>query len=198
MPTTGGLDPDGVYHPTWSPAGRDAKVDPPGKKAEARRLTRVRRFRYYPVRIVDGADRGRAPGRAARGGLTVRVAADQRWPRSITSGPGPSSAWARMIATTSSGSSVIWSRSMSLSDDGARRQERAADPVEQARPVRRADQHDREVADLAGLDERERLEQLVERPEPAGQDDEAVGVLHEHRLAREEVAELDPEVDVRG
>jgi nitrite reductase/ring-hydroxylating ferredoxin subunit len=54
MPTTGGLDPDGTYHPTWSPAGRDSKVDPPGKKAEARRLTRVRRLRYYPVRIVDG------------------------------------------------------------------------------------------------------------------------------------------------
>jgi 3-phenylpropionate/trans-cinnamate dioxygenase ferredoxin subunit len=54
MPTTGGLDPDGVYHPTWSPGGRDPKVDPPGKKAEARSLTRVRRFRYYPVRIVDG------------------------------------------------------------------------------------------------------------------------------------------------
>jgi nitrite reductase/ring-hydroxylating ferredoxin subunit len=54
MPTTGGLDPDGRYHPTWSPAGRDAKVDPPGKKAEARRLTRVRRLRYYPVRVVDG------------------------------------------------------------------------------------------------------------------------------------------------
>ena len=54
MPTTGGLDPEGVYHPTWSSAGRDAKVDPPGKKAEARRLTRVRRFRYYPLRIVDG------------------------------------------------------------------------------------------------------------------------------------------------
>ncbi len=54
MPTTGGLDPDGVSHQTWSPAGRDPKVDPPGKKAEARRLTRVRRFRYYPVRVVDG------------------------------------------------------------------------------------------------------------------------------------------------
>jgi 3-phenylpropionate/trans-cinnamate dioxygenase ferredoxin component len=54
MPTTGGLDPDGVYHPTWSPAGRDPKVDPPGKKAEARALTRVRRLRYYPVRILDG------------------------------------------------------------------------------------------------------------------------------------------------
>jgi nitrite reductase/ring-hydroxylating ferredoxin subunit len=54
MPTTGGLDAVGTYHPTWSPAGRDAKVDPPGKKAEARRLTRVRRLRYYPVRIVEG------------------------------------------------------------------------------------------------------------------------------------------------
>lgn len=54
MPTTGGLDPDGVSHPTWSPAGREPKVDPPGKKAEARRLTRIRRFRYYPVRIEHG------------------------------------------------------------------------------------------------------------------------------------------------
>jgi nitrite reductase/ring-hydroxylating ferredoxin subunit len=54
MPTTGGLDADGTYQPTWSPAGRDPKIDPPGKKAEARRLTRVRRLRYYPVRIVDG------------------------------------------------------------------------------------------------------------------------------------------------
>jgi nitrite reductase/ring-hydroxylating ferredoxin subunit len=53
MPTTGGLDPDGRYHPTWSPAGREPKVDPPGKKAEARRFTRVRRLRYYPVRIVE-------------------------------------------------------------------------------------------------------------------------------------------------
>ena len=54
MPTTGGLDPEGVYHPTWSAAGLPPKEDPPGKKAEARRLTRVRRIRYYPLRIVDG------------------------------------------------------------------------------------------------------------------------------------------------
>ena len=54
MPTTGGLDADGVYHPTWSPAGRDPKIDPPGRKAEARRFTRVRRLRYYPLRVVDG------------------------------------------------------------------------------------------------------------------------------------------------
>jgi nitrite reductase/ring-hydroxylating ferredoxin subunit len=54
MPTTGGLDADGVYHPTWSPAGGPPKEDPPGRKAEARRLTRVRRLRYYPLRVVDG------------------------------------------------------------------------------------------------------------------------------------------------
>jgi len=54
MPTTGGLDADGAYHPTWSPPGKDPKPDPPGIKAEARRLTRVRRVRYYPVRVRDG------------------------------------------------------------------------------------------------------------------------------------------------
>lgn len=52
MPTTGGLDADGAYHPVWAPEGREPKPDPPGLKAEARRLTRVRRIRYYPVRIA--------------------------------------------------------------------------------------------------------------------------------------------------
>lgn len=61
MPTTGGLDPEGTYQPTWSPAGREPKVDPPGLKAEARRLTRVRRFRYFPVRVVDGRIEARLP-----------------------------------------------------------------------------------------------------------------------------------------
>jgi len=54
MPTTGGLDPVGVSHPTWSAPGAESKPEPPGKKAEARRLTRVRWLRYYPVRIVGG------------------------------------------------------------------------------------------------------------------------------------------------
>lgn len=54
MPTTGGLLPDGTYVPVWTPEGKDPKPDPPGLKAEARRYTRVRRFRYYPVRIRDG------------------------------------------------------------------------------------------------------------------------------------------------
>jgi nitrite reductase/ring-hydroxylating ferredoxin subunit len=65
MPTTGGLDPDGVYHPTWSSSGGPPKVDPPGLKAEARRLTRVRRFRYYPVRIVDGVIEASIPAPVA-------------------------------------------------------------------------------------------------------------------------------------
>ncbi len=54
MPTTGGLWPDGTYEPVWTPPGREPKEDPPGTKSEARRLTRVRRFRYYPVRVADG------------------------------------------------------------------------------------------------------------------------------------------------
>jgi nitrite reductase/ring-hydroxylating ferredoxin subunit len=54
MPTTGGLDPEGQYHPVWSPPGKDPKPDPPGVKAEARRFTRVRLLRYYPVRVRDG------------------------------------------------------------------------------------------------------------------------------------------------
>ena len=54
MPTTGGLDPDGRYHAVWAPEGKEPKPDPPGVKAEARRLTRVRRIRYYPVRLHDG------------------------------------------------------------------------------------------------------------------------------------------------
>ena len=61
MPTTGGLDADGHYHPTWSQVGREPKVDPPGLKAEARRLTRVGRFRYFPLRIVDGKIEVRLP-----------------------------------------------------------------------------------------------------------------------------------------
>ena len=62
MPTTGGLLPDGEYVPVWSPPGKEPKEDPPGLKAEARRLTRVRRFRYYPLRVVDGTLEIAIPG----------------------------------------------------------------------------------------------------------------------------------------
>src|SRR3954451_23247742 len=48
-------------------------------------------------------------------------------------------------------------------------QRAVAQPVDQAAPIGRVDQADRELVDLAGLDQRQRLEQLVERAEPAGQ-----------------------------
>jgi RimJ/RimL family protein N-acetyltransferase/nitrite reductase/ring-hydroxylating ferredoxin subunit len=54
MPTTGGLDADGGYHRPWSPSGAEPRTEPSSSKAEARRLTRVRRLRYYPVRVREG------------------------------------------------------------------------------------------------------------------------------------------------
>jgi len=57
FPTTGGLDPDGEYHGTWTPPGREPKpaLEASDPKAQARALTRVRRIRYFPLRIRDGA-----------------------------------------------------------------------------------------------------------------------------------------------
>ena len=68
------------------------------------------------------------------------------------------------------------------------RQHRAANPLQKAAPVARIEEHHGEVADLARLNEGQRLEELVHRPEAAGEDDEGTRVLHEHRLAHEEVA----------
>jgi nitrite reductase/ring-hydroxylating ferredoxin subunit len=53
FPTTGGLDADGTSHPVWAPPGAPAKPEPSDEKARARALTRVRRLRYYPLRVVD-------------------------------------------------------------------------------------------------------------------------------------------------
>ena len=52
------------------------------------------------------------------------------------------------------------------------------------------------MLDLAGLGQRERLEELIEGAEAAGEDDETTRVLDEHVLADEEIAELDAQVDV--
>src|SRR4051794_6979709 len=67
-------------------------------------------------------------------------------------------------------------------------QQLRADPVHQAAPVVAADEDDREVADLVRLAERQRLEELIERSEPARQHDEADRIANEEELAREEVA----------
>jgi nitrite reductase/ring-hydroxylating ferredoxin subunit len=51
FPTTGGLDADGGYHSPWTPTDAGPKPEPTDLKAMARAATRVRRLRYYPVRI---------------------------------------------------------------------------------------------------------------------------------------------------
>ena len=70
-----------------------------------------------------------------------------------------------------------------------------ADPVEQPLPVIAAEEDDREVEHLAGLDQGQRLEQLVQGPEAAGEHDEPLRRLHEHRLAGVEVPERDADVE---
>jgi nitrite reductase (NADH) small subunit len=61
FPTTGGLDADGTYHPVWSPAGSPDKPEPTDLKARARASTRIRRLRYYPLRVRDGIIEARLP-----------------------------------------------------------------------------------------------------------------------------------------
>lgn len=54
FPTTGGLTADGESRPTWTPDDRPPRPEPSDAKANARALTRVRRLRYYPVRVRGG------------------------------------------------------------------------------------------------------------------------------------------------
>ncbi len=61
FPTTGGLDADGVSHAPWTPADSAPKPEPTDLKAMARAATRVRRLRYYPVRVVNGHIEVRIP-----------------------------------------------------------------------------------------------------------------------------------------
>lgn len=61
FPTTGGLDADGGYHPPWSPASTPDKPEPTDIKARARAATRIRRLRYYPLRLRDGIIEARLP-----------------------------------------------------------------------------------------------------------------------------------------
>jgi nitrite reductase/ring-hydroxylating ferredoxin subunit len=51
FPTTGGLDAEGRPHDPWTPPDSSPKPVPSDEKARARALTRVRRLRFYPLRI---------------------------------------------------------------------------------------------------------------------------------------------------
>ena len=61
FPTTGGLTADGESVPTWTPAGATPKPPPSDAKAQARALTRTRRVRYFPLRVVSGMVEVRLP-----------------------------------------------------------------------------------------------------------------------------------------
>jgi nitrite reductase/ring-hydroxylating ferredoxin subunit len=62
FPTTGGLDADGVAHAPWQPAGAPERTEPADLKARARAATRVRRIRYYPLRLNGAMIEARLPG----------------------------------------------------------------------------------------------------------------------------------------
>src|SRR5687767_1054226 len=69
-----------------------------------------------------------------------------------------------------------------------------AHPLEQPAPERLVHQDDRHLSRLAGLHQRQRLEQLVEGAVAAGQHDVRGGHLGEHDLASEEVAKAQADV----
>ena len=81
-------------------------------------------------------------------------------------------------------------------EDRLLRDHAMTEEVVQRLPVVGAHQDQGEVLDLAGLDQRRALEDLVHGAEAAGQHHEGVGVFDQHHLADEEVAELDPAVEV--
>ena len=61
FPTTGGLTADGESVPTWTPQDSKPKPPPSDAKAQARALTRVRRLRYFPLRVVEDGVEVRLP-----------------------------------------------------------------------------------------------------------------------------------------
>jgi hypothetical protein len=77
--------------------------------------------------------------------------------------------------------------------DGSTAAEPRLDPLDEPGSMVATDEHDREVPDLLRLDQRQGLEQLVERAVAAGEDHERGGVANEHELADEEVTELQTE-----
>ena len=102
-----------------------------------------------------------------RGGRTGRVGIDPRPDRVLPGRPAP-----RMIAVDQHVAGLL----DRVGDDQevqvlARNrpflEQRGHDPVEKSRPVGLTKENDRKPVDLVRLDERERLEQLVERAEAA-------------------------------
>ncbi len=70
-------------------------------------------------------------------------------------------------------------------------QQRVADPFGHPRPVILAEEDDREIGQLVGLHQRQRLEQFVECAVATRKDDKPDRVLDEHRLPHEEELEVE-------
>jgi hypothetical protein len=81
--------------------------------------------------------------------------------------------------------------------DAPVRERPRSQPPDQPVPLAVAQQDHGEVADGVGLDQRQALEQLIQRAVAAGADHERAGVADEHDLVREEVAEAQADVHVR-
>ena len=101
-----------------------------------------------------------------------------------------------MMLTASSGESVTWNEFHVLRIDRLLGQQAFLHERPHPAPECAAHEHHRELLDLAGLHQREGLEDLVEGAEPAGQHDERAGVLDEHDLADEEMVELHEVIDI--
>src|ERR1700745_3674982 len=52
------------------------------------------------------------------------------------------------------------------------------------------------MADLAVLNQSERLEELVERPDAAGHNDEGVGIFYQQRFANEKIMQPDTTIEI--
>ena len=100
-----------------------------------------------------------------------------------------------MCAIASGTLSVTRNRSRSVADT-VPTVDHLPQQIRERLPVRRPHQHDRELQDLARLNQRQRFGQLVERAETAGQHDEGVRVLEEQHLAHEEVVAGDVAIEI--
>src|SRR5262245_8669256 len=78
-------------------------------------------------------------------------------------------------------------------------QQCTAYPIEQTFPIFLSNKNDRKRLDLPCLNQRDRFEQFVKRPETARQNHERDRVLHEHHFPYEEISEVEKLVciDVR-
>src|SRR5271157_5041329 len=190
----------------WPPPSHRRVVYPPAPSAhvgtylaESHTRSRIGRPPLWPERRPRGGYH-RAAHRTACGSLSI-------------SGTRPNGAW--RIELTSGIEATANGGRQSLEDPlhpiagrvgdrgetqfllGQRtRQDELPGELAQPRPEPGADEHQGEGPDLAALDQGRGLEELVKGPKPAGQADEGAGVLDQHDLADEEVAELDHVVKV--